>query len=493
MDDVCRPGVKFLSPGQVELIVEQAYRTVQNVGVLVDNEEALELISAAGGRVGDDRRRVYISQDLCERCLKTVPETFRLFDRDGNEAFAVGGDSVHFDPGSAAPQIYDFGAREIRAPATRDVVDFITVTDSLPAYGAQSTGLIPKDVPELVADRYRLFLALVHGKKPVITGTFTKEAFATMQALLTVVRGDAESLRRRPLAVFDCCPTSPLGWSDLTAQALIDCARAGIPANLVPAPLIGATSPVTLAGTIVQHTAENLSGVVIHQTAAPGAPLVFGGAATLFDMRKGTAPMSAVEAVMANSGCVQVGKFLGMPTHSYMGLSDAKTLDVQAGFETTLGTTVAALSGVNIVSGAGLLNYALCQSLEKLVIDAEICAHAQRLIEGIAFREEDAGYHAIEENAPSSSFLTSEHTRGFFRKEVHYLDTVIDRLSLGDWEADGKTTGAERAHEKVRAILGAAEIEPLDGTIVGQLEELMASDAAASGLEELPQWRRGAS
>jgi trimethylamine--corrinoid protein Co-methyltransferase len=235
--------------------------------------------------------------------------------------------------------------------------------------------------------------------------------------------------------------------------------------------------------------AENISGVVIHQTAAPGAALIFGGAATLFDMRKGTAPMSAVEAVMVDSGYVQVGKSLGMPTHAYMGLSDAKTLDSQAGFETTLGATVAALSGVNIVSGAGLLNYVLCQSLEKLVIDAEICAHAHRLVEGIAFREDDAGYAAIEQNAPSSSFLTSEHTRAFFRKEVYYPDPIIDRVSLGDWQLAGQTSSADRAHEKVKEILGQSESESLDQTTIDHLKELMVADAAEHGLDSLPQGR----
>ena len=490
MEDVRRPRVEFLSPGQVELIVEKAYTTLETVGILVENEEALELLADAGARVSEDRLRVYLSQDLCERSVATVPNGFELYDRNGDEAFHVGGNGTHFDPGSAATQIHDFAEQEIRAPDTADVIDFVTVTDNLAAFEVQSTGLIPDDVPEVVADRYRLFLALVYGTKPIVTGTFTKDAFGTMRELLTTVRGSADELRKRPLAVFDCCPTSPLSWSDLTAQALIDCARAGIPADLVPAPLIGATSPVTLTGTIVQHTAENISGVVIHQTASAGAPLVFGGAATVFDMRKGTAPMSAVEALMVDSGYAQVGKALAMPTHSYMGLSDAKTPDIQAGFETTLGVTLAALSGVNIVSGAGLLNYVLCQSLEKLVIDAEVCAHAKRMVEGIVFREDDAGYGSIVENAVGSSFLTSEHTRGFFRKEVYYPDQVIDRVSLGDWERDGKKTAAERAHEKVKTVLKDPGNEPLDDHVAGELERVMAADAAAEGMATLPDWRR---
>lgn len=279
-------------------------------------------------------------------------------------------------------------------------------------------------------------------------------------------------------------------WSDLTCQALIDCARSGVPVDLVPAPLIGATSPVTLMGTLVQHTAENLSGIVIHQTAQAGSPLTYGGAATLFDMRKGTAPMSAIEAVMVDAAYVQIGKTLGLPTHSYMGLSDAKTPDFQAGFETTFGAVMAALAGVNIASGAGLLNYVNCQSLEKLVIDNEVCAHAQRLAQGIRLRGEDTGFDVIRECALSSSFLTSQHTRRHFREEVYYPDPVIDRLSQGDWEAAGGASAAERAHDGVLKMLESPAVSLLDSAKMKELEDLMKFDAAAAGMAALPDRRR---
>jgi trimethylamine--corrinoid protein Co-methyltransferase len=473
----------------VELIIGEAFRVLEEVGILVENEEALGLLSQAGARVSDDRRRVFIPQDMCERCIESVPRSFSLYDRHGGETVRVGGDDVHFVPGSVATRVYDFAERSIRKATTQDVVEFVALMDGLPAIDLQSTCVVPDDVPESVADRYRLFLALAYGNKPVVTGTFTKGAFSTMLAFLTVARGTLEALKEKPLAIFDCCPSSPLMWSDLTGQVLIDCARSGVPVDVIPAPLIGATSPVTLMGTLIQHTAENLSGIVIHQTAGQGSPLAYGGAAAVFDMRKGTAPMSGIEAVMVDAAYAQIGKFFGLPTHSFMGLSDAKTPDIQAGFETTLGTVLATLAGVNIVSGAGLLNYVNCQSLEKLVIDNEICAHAQRLVQGIRLRGEDAGFDVIRECALSSSFLTSQHTRQHFREEVYYPDPVIDRLSQGDWEAAGGASAADRAHDRVRQMLESPAVSPLDSTKMKELEALMASDAAGAGMEKLPEWR----
>jgi trimethylamine--corrinoid protein Co-methyltransferase len=182
-----------------------------------------------------------------------------------------------------------------------------------------------------------------------VTGTFRVEGFKPMHDMLVAIRGSEDALAEKPLAIFDACPSPPLKWSNLTAQSLIDCARTGIPSELVSMGLTGATSPVTIAGTLVQHTVENLSGVVICQLAKKGTPVIFGGSPASFDMRKGTTPMGAIETMMIDSAYAQIGKYLNLPTHAYMALSDSKINDAQAGFESGIGAVVAALSGINVV------------------------------------------------------------------------------------------------------------------------------------------------
>ena len=153
-------------------------------------------------------------------------------------------------------------------------------------------------------------------------------------------------------------------------------------------PLTGATSPVTLAGAVTQHCAECLSGIVIHQLAKAGSPIIYGGSPACFDMRKGTTPMGAVETMMIDGAYAEIGKHLGVPTHAYMGLSDAKLVDYQAGMESAMGAILAAASGVNNVSGPGMLDFESCQSLEKLVLDHEIVGMALRLTAGIELRDD---------------------------------------------------------------------------------------------------------
>jgi trimethylamine--corrinoid protein Co-methyltransferase len=296
-----------------------------------------------------------------------------------------------------------------------------------------------------------------------------------MRKMLVSVRGGDQALREKPLAIFDCCPTAPLSWSELTCDVLVECGRSGIVAELVSVPMTGATAPATLLGALVQHTAENLSGVVIHQLAAPGSPLVYGGCPAAFDMRHGTAPMGAIETMMLDAGHAQMGRHLGLPTHGYLALSDSKTLDYQAGLETGLGALFAALSGIDVVSGAGMLELVGCQSLEKLVLDQEPCAMAKRARAGIAKRGDSRALDVIAQGTKDGQFLKLKDTRRWFRKELHFPGPTIDRQGADAWTAAGNKTSADRAHEVVETILGEPETTPLQAPLVQSLRDLIPS------------------
>ncbi len=163
----------------------------------------------------------------------------------------------------------------------------------------------------------------------------------------------------------------------LAAGNLIELAQARVPAELISMPLAGAAAPVTLLGSVVQHAAESLSGIAIHQLANPGAPIVWGGAPAIFDMRHGTTPMGAIETAMIDAAYAQVGKSLNLPTHAYLGASDAKIGGCPGRNGKRLSALIGALAGINMISGAGMLDFLACQSPEKLVVDAEGIAMAQ--------------------------------------------------------------------------------------------------------------------
>ncbi|MBM3298147.1 MAG: hypothetical protein FJY83_11190 [Candidatus Aminicenantes bacterium] len=488
---VLRPRVELLSRPFIEQIIDEALTLLGIQGVLVENEEALKLFRDADQDIEAASGRVFIKRELIEQCLRTAPSSVTLHDRNVGRSYQVGGDEVHFDPGSAAVTILDSSGTSARRPETADLVRFVRLTDVLPHLHFQSTGLVSGDVPESLADVYRLYIGLLHSTKPVVTGTFRVESFAPMRELLAAVRGGEKALAEKPLAIFDACPSPPLKWSRLTCQSLIDCSRAMIPSELISMGMTGATSPVTLAGTLVQHTAENLAGLVICQLARPGAPVIFGGSPSSFDMRKGTTPMGAVETMMIDISYAQVGKHLRLPTHAYMGLSDSKVNDAQAGLETAMGAVLAALAGVNVVSGAGMMNFESCQSLEKLVIDDEICGMAYRLLRGVAHREDPMAVHLYDAVASNTNFLAHPHTRKWYREE-HSFPGLADRDTYDAWAANGKKTMADRAAERVRTLLKTHQPEILTDDLLRSLREIMARAARGQGLSSLPHDRPAA-
>jgi trimethylamine--corrinoid protein Co-methyltransferase len=396
----------------------------------------------------------------------------------------MGERNIAFDPGSAAIHILDVKRREIRMPTTEDYIRFTKVTDALRNIDAQSTAMVPADVPYSFSDRYRLYLSLIHSTKPIVSGAFTSSAFEPMKDMLVALRGSEKALADKPILICDACPSAPLKWHEATSQNLIDCAKYGIPAELISMPLAGAIGPATLLGSIVQHTAETLSGVIIHQCANPGAPIVYGGSPAIFDMRGGTTPMGAIETMMIDCAYAEVGRFLGMPTHAYMAISDSKTLDMQAGFETGMGAVLAALSGVNMISGPGMLDFESCQSTEKLVIDNEICGMVKRMVTGIIERETPLGIHMLRELVKSGQVLDHDHTLKWYREEQYLPDPIIDREKTKDLTKLPDLMA--RASARVESILASHTVPDLPDDVRAALDKIAIEDAKQCGLDRLP-------
>lgn len=482
-----RPTFTLLDPGLIGRILTEARDLLETLGLEVHNQAVQEMLLAAGARLDPGSSRVCLGAPVVEQALASVPRTFRLYDVHGSETHHFGSGTVSFTPGSAAISILDSETGAIRAPHTADYVRYVKVVGGLPHIASQSTAFIPADVPSAISDSYRLFLSLLYGVKPVVTGAFTIEAFDVMKDLQIVVRGSEAALRARPLAVFSCCPTAPLKWSEVTSRNVVDCARWGIPVEFISMPLSGFMAPVTLTGSLVQQTAETLSGLVISQLARPGAPVLWGGSPAIFDIRYETTPMGAIETMMIDCAFTEIGHSLGLPTQAYMGLSDAKALDAQAGLETGLGVILAALSGVDNVSGPGMLDFESCHSIEKLVVDNELCGMAQRLVRGIEPRDDFPARPIFEELLREKHLLIAKHTRRHLRAEIAFPGPVIDRASQARWAEEGRLTLGERASREVARLVDAWQPSQLGDDARAELVRRMESEARRFGMDRLPE------
>jgi trimethylamine--corrinoid protein Co-methyltransferase len=481
-----QPKLELLTPEMEERILDEAFQLLIDPGVKVLSKEARDLLASSGAQIDETNEVVQLSEKMIRDALENAPQEFYLYDQKGKPAVHYGGDAVHFDPGSSGVNILDPETLEHRPAQTLDLVRLIQVTEMLPQYTAQSTAVVCSDVSKSIGDLYRLYLVMLYSNKPVVTGAFSTKTPQIMFDMLAIFAGGRQALAQKPTAVFDVCPVPPLTWTHFAAQNLIALARAGVPAQMVPMPLAGAAGPVTLLGSIVQHAAESLSGITIHQLASPGAPIVWGGAPTIFDMRHGTTPMGAMETAMIDAAYAQVGKSLGLPTHTYLGASDAKIVDAQAGMQSGMTALVGALAGINMISGAGMLDFLVCQSAEKLVIDAEGIAMAQRLLEGPQVRTESLATALFTGINFKADFLYQKTTRDLFRLEQVQHSPVIDRGSLQQWQSEGSLDTFARARDRVNQLVADYQRPEIEPEKERELIALVTSIANQAGMEELP-------
>ena len=450
-----RPRFELLDAALVDRVIDEALQLLVKPGIKVEEAEAMALLTGAGATASADGTRVSIPESMVRRALDTVPHQFSLYDRAGNPVVGYGSGRVHFDPGSSGVAILDPETRDTRRSMAADLARVIRVADALPAYDAVSTAIVAHDVPTEIGDLYRVFIVLMHSTKPMITGAFSPRGSSVMLDLLALDAGGRAALADKPRAVFDVCPSPPLTWSEFACRNAMDLGRAHVPVELISMPLAGAVAPVTLIGSIVQHAAESMAGVVLHQLASPGAPIVWGGAPSIVDMRSGATPMGAVETSMINAGNAAIGKRLGLPVHGYMGATDAKVVDAQAGYESAMTAVVGGLAGVDMISGPGMIDFLLAQSPEKLVTDAEMIGMVQRLLRGIATPTETLATAAFEGAGPEGRFLELPETRKLFRSEQFLPSRVFDRGSRRGWQDGGALDAFGRAHERVEEIVAS--------------------------------------
>lgn len=481
-----RPKFQLLERSLIERILEEAFELIEDPGVRVA-PYVEDLLQMAGVKVKDGI--AHIPEELARRLLKLAPPEFDLYDRNSRPTVHYGGDAVHFDPGSSCLNILDPQTQQSRPAISPDLVRLVQVAEMLPQFSAQSTATVCNDVPPEIGDWYRLLLVLWYSEKPVVTGAFSAQSLHTLIELLAIESGGQDRLRENPRAIFDVCPSPPLNWSEFASQNLVDLARAGVPAEIVSMPLAGATAPVTLAGSVVQHAAECISGITIHQLAQPGAPIVWGAAPAIFDMRSGKTPMGAIETAMLDIACAEVGKYLGLPTHAYMVAGDGRFVDAQVEMESGISAVLGALAGINMISGAGMLDFLACHSVEKLVIDAEAIASAHRLLQGIEVRGDSMATAMFAQTGLAGDFLKLKETRALFRNEQHFPSSVIDRGLPGIDDLNI----LERAHQRVEELVGSYERHPLTPECEQEIVAFAESEGKKFGLLRLQEILRSES
>ena len=480
-----RPTLNVLSDELIDRILDESMDILATTGMEIRGPAMRQRLVDAG-LPQDPTGRVLFPRAVVERAIETAPSSFWLFDRDGEPHADLGDDRVHFVPGSSGLRVLDHRSGQARLANSTDFVEYVRLADGLKHVAYLATAFSTNaDIEAQVSDAWRLYMCLTNSKRPVVSGAFTEHGVPRMVEMMQLFRADRADLIARPMSIFTITATGNFRYSEDSCQNLIDCVEAGIPVEIVPVTLMGLIAPVTLVGATVFHAVDVLAGIVMAQVVRPGAPVLFGGAPATFHMKIASSPMAAIEALHLDVAYVAVAKKLGLPTQSYMALSDAKVLDAQAGAETFGSALLAALAGVNSVSGPGMLDFVLVFSLAKLVFDDEVCGQALHFVRAMEPLGDLPTAALVDQVMTEQHLIMAPHTLEHWPTELYLPGSVIERDNRENWTKAGALDTAQRASAEVDRRLAAYRPVRTDPLADAELRRIIRSGLVAQ--EQLPE------
>jgi trimethylamine--corrinoid protein Co-methyltransferase len=464
--------LEFLTRDQIEQIHSATLNILEDVGILVYEDSFLKFLASSGVDVDFDRKIVKFSPSLVMECVKKTPKRVTLYARDPRYDVELGDRKIYGHAVGGAATVVDLDSGEVRPSNRKDVVDLTRMIDALPNIHTCTMIALPCDVPEQVRDVYCMAEQLKNTSKNLDATPITDKGFPYMMELAEAVVGGEEELRKRPVITCSFSPTSPLKFSGDVVRIVVQGAKLGLPIAVLPCPMAGATSPVTLAGSLVQQNAETIAGLVMIQLVNAGTPFMYCPRVFPIDMLSGMTS-SGVEVGLLSAGCVQLAKYYGFPSDVYGLDTSSKTLDEQAAFEKGINGIIPALAGANILSGAGSIEGGITVSYEQLVIDDEIFGMIFRAVKGIEVDEEKLATDVIAKVArEASNFLQQRHTLKHFRLE-HYHPKLSDRAARSRWKEIGAKNIAEVAREQAKTILAEHHPQSLDKDVIKKIEQIL--------------------
>ena len=468
----------FLGDDDKQAIYDAALEVMGTVGMRVRQPAALELLRATGAEVAADDL-VRLPARLVERARATAPAVVPVFDREGEPAMRLGGRRSYFGTGSDLMNVYDLETGERRLARLDDVTAAARLCDGLDNIDFVMSSAYPSDVGDPHRAYVNEFRAMVNGTtKPMVVTAEGVDDLEVMWQIACELRGSAAALAVKPYFVMYGQPSSPLAHPRDSLDKLLFCADKGIPAIYSPAPLAGATAPITVAGHIAQGVAESLFGLVIHQLRQPGAPFLFGIGPAVLDMATAQSSYNSPEYLMAYLGAIEMARWLDLPNWGYGGTSDAQLVDAQAGLEAGELTLLSMMAGSNLNHDVGYLDYGMTGALELIVIVDEFVAMNRRLLAGITVDRETLGLDVIAQTGPGGDFLSTKHTARHLRK-AQWRPTIINRKGYERWLEDGGVDLREQARRKALRLLAEHAVAPLAADLAGRIDALVAGFSPA--------------
>jgi trimethylamine--corrinoid protein Co-methyltransferase len=461
----------LLTEQQVERTHSASLEILENVGILVRNEKARNIFQQHGCRVDVKTRIVKIPPLVVEKYRIMLPPTFTFNGCKPEYDRILPQDGPVIVTGSSAPDIIDPVTGHVRRALSGDIARIAQLIQELPAYDVFSISTLADDAPPGQFTLARLYPSLKHCLKPIRSTTKDMEDATQVLQLLYALAGGAEAFRERPFVTFHYCPVvSPLTMDELSTEAVIFFCKAGLPVYPSIVPNAGLTSPMSMAGTLAQGNAEFLAISILMQMVGEGTPTIYATLPTVADMRTGAYASGGIECGMLHMAFAQMAHFYNVPSGGYIGLSNSKINDAQAGYETGMSTVAGVLAGADLLNMGGLLDALKVFDFAKAVIDDEIAQMLKRLKRGILFNEEELALQVIAQTGPGGSYMMKSHTAKRMRSEA-LLPRLADREASEIWEKKGSLDTHSRAMQRVNEILAHSGVELIPAEVDKRLHE----------------------
>ncbi|MCP5087452.1 MAG: trimethylamine methyltransferase [Rhodobacteraceae bacterium] len=471
----------LLTQEQVEQVHQASLEILENVGLLVRNEKARKRLAQHGCQVDSKVDIVKFPRQVVEHFRAAYPPTFTFHGRDPQYDRTIPDDGPLIMTGSSAPNIIDPITGHERRARSDDMARIAHLFNELPALDIFSVSVLCDDAPAGHYSLSRYYPALKNTLKPVRGNVSDVDEAKKVIKLGYLVAGSEAAYRERPLITHHyCAVVSPLTLDFDSTELLMFLTEEGFPGYASIVPNAGLTSPLTLMGPLAQGNAEFLAWATLKQMTRSGATLVYSALPTVADMRTGAYAPGGIENGILAMGFAQLARYYNVPSASYVGLTNAKVVDAQAGFEKSLSPMASMLAGSDLLNMAGLIDAIMTFDFTMLTIDNEIAEMMKRVKRGLEFSQENMALDLITEAGPAGMFIDTPHTLERM-KSCAVLPEIADRNPRRIWAESGKLDAQAKAMQRVRDILtrdNPAVFSPdVDARIRAEFEGLVSGNS----------------
>lgn len=443
----------LLTSEHVERVHGASLEILENVGILVHNPKARQIFSRHGCKLDNSTNIVKFPASVVEEYRKLAPAKFTFYGREAKYDRTIPDDRPIIVTGSSAPNIIDPVSGCERRSRSDDIARIAYLANELSGYDVFSVSTLADDAPPGLFTLARLYPSLKNCLKPVRTNAPDRHDAEQILRIGALIAGSEAAFNERPFITAHFCPVvSPLTMDVDSTELLIFFAERGLPVYPSIVPNGGLTSPMSLAGTLVQGNAEYLAITALMQMVRPNTPTIYATLPTIGDMRTGAYASGGIECGMLHMAFAQMAHFYNVPCGGYVGLTNSKLNDAQSGFETGMSAVAGMLGGADMLNMAGLLDALKAFDFAKAVIDDEIALMLKRIERGFEFSEENLALDVIAKVGPGGNFMLEDSTVKWM-KSAGLLTRIADRDTRDTWEARGAQDSHTKALGRARQIL----------------------------------------